>query len=620
MRSIRTAARHLNPVRIGLAVLLLGGALLHTRAGAADSEEFTIDYPEALGNESGYTVSTQDPDPPGRVGRLSEVLGQVWLYDPEQREWVTAERNRPLTSGDRLSTDALARAELRVGSTVVRLDSNSELEVLRLDDDHLQLQLHRGGSVIRLRDSELAAQFEMVTAEGRFRTDRAGGYRFDRTSNNTQATVISGQLSYEGHHQALTIDSGQRVEFLFNANGRAQYAIVGPKRDAFAAWNAERDRNERDGLASQRHVSPEMTGAEDLDRHGRWDQDPEYGAVWIPRDVGPGWAPYTTGRWSWVQPWGWTWVDAAPWGFAPFHYGRWVQRRSVWCWAPGRYVARPAYAPALVGWVGGRPPVRQPGVDVAISIGRGGWFPLSPHDRYVPGYRANPRHDRDWNGSHRPYFDSPRERGDRGRDRGDRYDRGVRRDRDERGERPSVTLPHPHVNRGLPNQATALPPQVFGTIPGVAPMLPNRPRPDDRSGSRWPRNDAPNAAPGMPMPGVPQGVPAPRPNVRPAPLPQALPVPAVRPTPGVAVPNNAELMRNPQTRNQWLDSFREQHQRQQAPAMRAEPVQPSIQRDTGRNPQRGADAGDVRRERPTMPGGGDQRVDPREGRDRRHAN
>jgi len=38
----------------------------------------------------------------------------------------------------------------------------------------------------------------------------------------------------------------------------------------------------------------------------------------------PDWAPYRYGRWEYIAPWGYTWVDEEPWGFAPFHYGRWV--------------------------------------------------------------------------------------------------------------------------------------------------------------------------------------------------------------------------------------------------------------------------------------------------------
>jgi len=45
------------------------------------------------------------------------------------------------------------------------------------------------------------------------------------------------------------------------------------------------------------------------------------------------------------QPWGWTWVDDAAWGFAPFHYGRWVYA-GYWAWSPGPVYVRPIYAPA----------------------------------------------------------------------------------------------------------------------------------------------------------------------------------------------------------------------------------------------------------------------------------
>ena len=329
-------------------------------------------------------------DPPGRVARLSDVSGQVWFYNPDSGDWVKAVRNRPLTTGDRLATDAGARAEVQVGSSTVRLDSGTEVELRNLDDDHVSLMLHNGSVSARLRDAAEAAEFEIVSEDGRFLVQRAGRYRFDRDTSGSFATVYAGQARYEGPNSGLAIPVGQRAEFWIDANGAAQYRLAEPQNDAFAAWNGERDRS-ADRSVSARYVSPAMTGTEELDRYGRWEQDPDYGALWIPRGVAVGWAPYSTGHWAWVLPWGWTWVDDAAWGFAPFHYGRWVYRRDVWCWTPGQRVVRPVYAPALVGWVGG------PGLSVSITIGGGrapppvvGWFPLAPREVYVPSYRASP--------------------------------------------------------------------------------------------------------------------------------------------------------------------------------------------------------------------------------------
>lgn len=335
-------------------------------------------------------------DPPGRVARVAETFGQVWLYSPDSGEWISAGRNRPVTEGDRLATDSGARVELNLGSTTLRLDSGTEVEVRRLDDDHFALHLYNGSATLHLRDARAAGDFEMTTAEGRLRVGRAGRYRFDRTERSSHLTVYSGQAYYEGPNSAMTVDAGQRAEFWLEPNGAPQYSIVDPLRDGFAAWNDERDRN-ADRVAAARFVSPEMTGAQDLERYGRWEQSPDYGPIWFPRGVVSGWAPYSSGHWAWIRPWGWTWVDDAPWGFAPFHYGRWVYVRNAWCWAPGTYVRRPVYAPALVAWVGG---TRG---NVSMSIGGGpavGWFPLAPREVYVPGYRVSPRYLRDINITH----------------------------------------------------------------------------------------------------------------------------------------------------------------------------------------------------------------------------
>ncbi len=330
-------------------------------------------------------------DPPGRVARLSEINGQVWLYNPDGNEWVAASRNRPLTSGDRVATDVGARAELQVGSSTLRIDASTELEVVQLDDDHVALQLHDGSAIAHVRDYAGAGQLALSTAEGRFIALSTGTYRFDRTNARSDVTVYAGQARYEGQNSALPVNAGQRAEFWIDSGGVAQYSLLAPVNDAFSAWSGDRDRRDRrvEGGLGQRYVSPEMTGAAELDAYGRWEPNADYGSVWIPTAVAADWAPYSHGHWAWVRPWGWTWVDDAPWGFAPFHYGRWVYLRNNWCWTPGTRVARPVYAPALVAWVG------SPRANVSITIGGGpavGWLPLAPREVYVPSYRVSPRY------------------------------------------------------------------------------------------------------------------------------------------------------------------------------------------------------------------------------------
>ena len=273
------------------------------------------------------------------------------MCDCTTRDRRIAQRqlNWPLTSRDVISTGAGARAELRIGSTALRLDEDSELAIAQLDDDFVRVHLVQGSVAVRIRNPELAREFELATAHGRALPLGPGRYRFDTDPRATAATAYDGSLRIDGIDAALTVYEGQRVE-IWDA-GRLAHRVESPQHDEFHAWSLARD--QRDDFArSTSYVSPEMTGYEDLDHYGDWRESAEYGAIWYPRAVPAGWAPYRVGHWAWIEPWGWTWVDHAPWGFAPFHYGRWVHIGGAWAWAPGLVVRRPVYAPALVAWVG----------------------------------------------------------------------------------------------------------------------------------------------------------------------------------------------------------------------------------------------------------------------------
>ncbi len=100
----------------------------------------------------------------------------------------------------------------------------------------------------------------------------------------------------------------------------------------------------------------QSTFQRELSPYGHWEQTPEYGPVWVPNGVGPGWQPYTDGRWV-ETAWGWSFVSSVPWGGIVFHYGRWGFRGGRgWFWgatSAGRRSVRrvsPTRAPGPVGW------------------------------------------------------------------------------------------------------------------------------------------------------------------------------------------------------------------------------------------------------------------------------
>ena len=149
-----------------------------------------------LGLLAAATSARAQDDPPGRVGRIAALQGEVWVYDDEQGEWQGAQHNRPFTQGDRLSTAADGRVELRIGSTTLQLGGGAELDAVRLDDERLQFALLRGSLALRIRSGEVAAELEVLTPEGRFVPLRSGLYRIDRQDETSFAGVWRGELQF----------------------------------------------------------------------------------------------------------------------------------------------------------------------------------------------------------------------------------------------------------------------------------------------------------------------------------------------------------------------------------------------------------------------------------------
>ncbi len=333
-------------------------------------------------------------DPAGRIGRIAWLSGNVQLNNPSTGESFNAPLNQPLTSGDILITEPNTRTEIQIGSMTLRLDGSSRLEINRINDEQVAVYLAEGRAIAKLSSPDSLRDFSLETRNGRFSARETGVFRFEAEANTSSATAYIGTLHMENANQSFDIRSGQRAQFGDGEQG--SYRLASANNDNFSQWSAARDQRSTANTYT-RYVSPEMTGAEDLDAYGNWSQTPEYGAIWTPRAVAADWAPYRSGQWVWVAPWGWNWVGNEPWGFAPFHYGRWVQHHGNWGWVPGARIARPVYAPAMVAWVG------TPGFGVSISIGSAptvGWFPLGPREVYVPSYRSSTNYVRNVNVTH----------------------------------------------------------------------------------------------------------------------------------------------------------------------------------------------------------------------------
>ena len=333
----------------------------------------------------GFATATL-ADPPMLAARIGYLQGPVSFAPAGDDVWVDARLNRPVTIGDSLWTDNNARTELQFGSGTVRLDEYTNVQLLNLDERIVQLQLTEGRLNIHARAMRRDEIIEIDTPNLAFTIRQPGDYRIEVNANEgTTVAVRRGIGEVYGDGAAFTLRDNDVARFFSRDLREREFYSMGPQ-DDFDRWAFDRDRRAERAI-SARYVSADVVGYTDLDQYGTWRADATYGHVWFPSTVARDWAPYRYGHWSWIDPWGWSWVDDAPWGFAPFHYGRWATIGGRWGWVPGPVDVRPVYAPALVAFVGG------PNFTLTISSGPRnngiGWFPLAPGEVYRPAYSAS---------------------------------------------------------------------------------------------------------------------------------------------------------------------------------------------------------------------------------------
>lgn len=331
----------------------------------------------------------QDDNPPAVAARIAWISGGVSLEAQGADYWTGAPLNYTMVGGDRIFTGGNGHAAIQSGGTDVRLWGGTDVTLTNLNEQYEQLGVAQGSVRVRVFDLAPQGAVEVDTPNGAVIIQEPGDYRvnvYPQQASLVEVYAGSVQISAPGTNQE--VDQGEAVQ-LYGDNPVEVGAVDMPPPDGFDSWSADRDRHIMDS-PSARYVSRDMPGYDDLDDYGEWTPDSDYGPMWFPRNTPPGWQPYTTGYWAYVQPWGYTWEDSAPWGYAPFHYGRWVQWRGRWGWVPGPPRVRPVYAPAFVAFVGGGP-------GVGIEVGGGGvaaWFPLGVAEPYVPWYRCSPEYVR----------------------------------------------------------------------------------------------------------------------------------------------------------------------------------------------------------------------------------
>ena len=325
------------------------------------------------------------------VGRVSLIQGDAATQRGDNGQWAAAVVNTPVVNGDNISTGDQSRAEVQLDyADLIRLDQHTQVKVVDLANNHLQIDLADGlidFSILRGAEANVEVDTPnmavLPTAEGEYRIEVA-------SPTETRVIVRAGGAQISTPQGSTQVNAGQMIT-IEGAGADAQYHIdPAPEIDEWDQWNL--DRNQAIvGAQSWSHTDQYYTGSQDLDQNGQWVNTPDYGQVWQPNveEQNPDWVPYRDGSWCDEPYYGWTWVSSEPWGWAPYHYGRWFLWGNRWSWWPGVIAAgiRPLWGPAWVSFLG----LGAEGLGWFAHFGLGGfgfgsigWLPLGPLDIFHP--------------------------------------------------------------------------------------------------------------------------------------------------------------------------------------------------------------------------------------------
>ena len=308
---------------------------------------------------------------PVRLARFSYIQGNVTWRGADGDDWAGAALNMPLRQGAQIWVSDNSRAEIQFDDgSRLRLDRNTLITLQTLYSDaqgeFTEINLNDGETHLRLTN-----KFSVYQVNSPLSSVKATGPATVRigAGDGLQIGVRQGAATVEGAADRASLQAGDYLDIV---DANAAYTVRNlPREDEWDRWNDARDRDE-DGYrnsATYRNLPPNVAiTADNLDAYGAWRDDPTYGQVWVPTVTEAGWRPYYHGHWTWVEPFGWTWVGEEPWGWAPYHYGSWFHASYGWGWRPGPVAQY--WSPAVVSFYS--------------SGGSVAWCPLAPREVHYP--------------------------------------------------------------------------------------------------------------------------------------------------------------------------------------------------------------------------------------------
>ena len=302
--------------------------------------------------------------------RTSLITGNVYLTAADtNNQWQSVSINMPVMQDDTYWIAQDARAEIQFyGSSYLRADEDTEFQVTSLGStsNTATIDLQSGRLYVDYESSAQGSFFEVDTPLVSVDANQDAQFDISIDGNGiVEIAVTSGSVNADSESGSTTIEAGNMVSF--SKSGIAEVSSYTPD-DAWMQWNASRNYTVAQNSVSAAYLPPSLADyGYEFDNYGNWVYVATYGYVWTPFVVTAGWAPFSVGSWDWMGG-NYVWISNEPWGWVPYHYGRWAFRAGIgWFWVPPE-PQQAFWCPGAVAW--------------NYTSNYVSWVPLAPGETY----------------------------------------------------------------------------------------------------------------------------------------------------------------------------------------------------------------------------------------------
>src|SRR5687767_5290193 len=157
------------------------------------------------------------------AARIQRVDGDVALSNAQDtaaanasnEQWIAATENQPFSVGDRIYTRDNSRASVAfTGRNFARLNPNTSLDVLSLDDERTQVALRDGSAMFDVGYLDSGDLFEVATPYGAVDFQQPGLYNVGIDNGNVLVSVLSGLAQVVGMGGSGQISKGELLRLV----------------------------------------------------------------------------------------------------------------------------------------------------------------------------------------------------------------------------------------------------------------------------------------------------------------------------------------------------------------------------------------------------------------------